>query len=130
MKLDLIFIDDEHDILNLIRLRFKRLENENTKLFLFSSSKEFEEYILTANAQALCLVTDINMPNNKVLSTLEENRKKFEVIYTYLCSAYDQSEYEGMMTKHEVMHFFKKPLLLNEMKDRIIKDLEEGGIKI
>lgn len=130
MRVDLIFIDDEQDILNLLRLRFKKIETADVKLLLFSTSKEFEDYIVKTDAKSICLVTDINMPNNKVLKTLEQNKQKFSHVFTYLCSAYDQGEYEEMMSMHDVQFFFKKPLLLNEMKDRIIRDLLEVGIKI
>lgn len=130
MRVDLVFIDDEQDILNLLRLRFKKIENDKVKLLLFATSKEFEDYIGATDAKSICLVTDINMPNNKVLKTLEENRTKFSHVFTYLCSAYDQGEYEEMMSRHDVQFFFKKPLLLNEMKDRIIRDLLDAGIKI
>lgn len=130
MRVDLVFIDDEQDILNLLRLRFKKVESDKVKLLLFATSKEFEDYIGTTDAKSLCLVTDINMPNNKVLKTLTANRAKFSHVFTYLCSAYDQGEYEEMMALHDVQFFFKKPLLLNEMKDRIIKDLLDAGIKI
>lgn len=130
MNLALVFIDDEEDILNLVRLRFRKLISENTKLYLFSSSLDFEKFIDEVECPNVAIVTDINMPNNKVLKKLEENRCRFQNVISYFCSAYDQAEFQDMMDAHKVKRFFKKPLSLEAMKDTIINDLEEIGIKI
>ena len=131
MSIDIVFIDDEEDILNLVRLRFRKLAKiDGVNIHLFSNSPDFEDYIKTTNAQVVSVITDINMPNNKVLNTLEDQRSRFRFSLTYLCSAYDQSDYQEMISAHSIIHFFKKPLNIESIRDKILGDLEERGVKI
>ena len=131
MKTDIIFIDDEEDILNLIRLRFRKLsKSENANVHLFSTSKDFEEYIKGTDADVVSVISDINMPENNVLSSLKSEKNKFRFSLTYLCSAYDQDEYKEMIEENDIQFFFKKPLNIDLIKERIVNDLDERGVKL
>jgi len=131
LKTDIVFIDDEEDILNLIRLRFRKLSKiENVNVHLFATSKEFEEYISSTDADVVSIISDINMPDNKVLSSLDDEKNKFRFSLAYLCSAYDQDEYKDMIDRHDIQFFFKKPLNIDLIKDRIVTDLGERGVKL
>lgn len=130
MRTDIIFIDDEEDILNLVRLRFRKLaKTEDIKLHLFSRSIDFENYIRESDAEVVSIISDINMPNNNVLTTLDDEKSKFRFALAYLCSAYDQDEYQEMINNHDIQFFFKKPLNIDFIKERIITDLNERGIR-
>jgi DNA-binding NtrC family response regulator len=130
LKTDIVFIDDEEDILNLVRLRFRKIAKlENVQLHLFSKSVDFEEYIKGTDAEVVSIISDINMPNNNVLPTLDDERGKFRFALAYLCSAYDQEEYQEMINNHDIQFFFKKPLNIDFIKERIMNDLNERGIR-
>lgn len=130
MKTDIVFIDDEEDILNLIRLRFRRIAKiEDVNVLLFSRSCDFEDYIKKSEADVVSVISDINMPENKVLETLDVEKPKFRFTLAYLCSAYDQDEYKEMIDAHDIQFFFKKPLNIDLIRERITTDLNERGVR-
>lgn len=131
MRTDIVFIDDEEDILNLIRLRFRKIaKQEGLKLHLFSTSADFETYIKEAESDVVAVISDINMPNNRVLESLESEKEKFKFSLTYLCSAYDQDEYKDMIDDFNIKFFFRKPLNIEHIKEKVLGDLEERGVRI
>ncbi len=131
MNTDIVFIDDEDDILNLVRLRFRKLAKaDGVNLHLFSTSADFEEYIKDTKADVVSIISDINMPNNNVLVSLDSEKSRFKFALAYLCSAYDQDEYVDMIENHDIKFFFKKPLNIDFIKDRILSDLTERGVHL
>ena len=129
MNTDIIFIDDEEDILNLIRLKFRKVfKKSNLNLNLFQTARDFEAYIKTSEADVLSIVSDINMPDNNVLELIKEYRDNFRFVLVYLCSAYDQDQFKDMIEDNNVKFFFKKPLDIDNIKDRLIFDLDERGV--
>ena len=125
----MVFIDDEEDILNILRLKFRKLKNHPTiGVELFGSAEEFESFIEQDASDVAVIVSDINMPNNNVLDNLVKHKDKYKFVLSYLCSAYSQDAYTEMMEKYNVEFFFKKPLNIEDLKAKLLDDLKERGI--
>ncbi len=129
MNVKMVFIDDEEDILNILRLKFRKLKNHPTiGVELFGSAEEFESFIEQDASDVAVIVSDINMPNNNVLDNLVKHKDKYKFVLSYLCSAYSQDAYTEMMEKYNVEFFFKKPLNIEDLKAKLLDDLKERGI--
>ena len=131
MNVKLVFIDDEQDILNILRLKLRKLQKvDGVDVVLLESAKEFEEFITNDQSEVVSVISDINMPDNNVLDVLKNNTEKYRFVLTYLCSAYDSSEFQDMIAEYNVEFFFKKPLNIDDLKKRLLDDLASRGIHI
>ena len=131
MKVKLVFIDDEIDILNIIRLKMRKIHKlENVEVVLLESAKEFHAFIKSDDSDVVSIISDINMPDNDVLDRLQEHSSKYRFVLSYLCSAYDSSGFQEMMDRYNIEFFFKKPLNIDDLKEKLLQDLEERGIRI
>lgn len=129
MRVKIIFIDDEEDILNILRLKFRKMKDHPViGVELLGSAEEFEDFIINDDSDVISVISDINMPNNNVLDNLKKYKDRYNFVITYLCSAYSQDEYEDMMTEYNIEFFFKKPLDIADLKARILDDLKQRGI--
>ncbi len=135
-KVSIHFIDDEVDILNLMHLRFQRLEISNQVQLIFSEGYRDLVSKLQENGQddILVIVTDINMPEYSgfdVISKVKELRHDYrENVFFYIASAYDKSQFSDDPNMKDVLGYFKKPFDVDEMMKSIVSDLAEHGINI
>ena len=131
MNVKFIFIDDEPDILNIVRLKLRKLNKvDGVEVVLLETAKEFAEFIAKDDSEIVSVISDINMPDNDVLDRLNEHSSKYRFALSYLCSAYDSSEFKDMMEKYNVEYFFKKPLNIDDLKKKLLDDLNSRGIHI
>ena len=74
MNVKLVFIDDEQDILNILRLKLRKLQKvDGVDIVLLESAKEFEEFIMNDQSEVVSVISDINMPDNNVLDVLKKH---------------------------------------------------------
>lgn len=120
--LKIIFVDDELDLLPLV------------KLCLSSELDEYPHTIDTVSSGAACLklletfptseqilvITDINMPQMNGFELIEQIKKIFPKVRYYVCTAYDTPEYERKAAAVGAMQFFSKPLDFKRLRSTIV----------
>jgi DNA-binding NtrC family response regulator len=131
-KLCIHFIDDEEDILNILRLGFRKVSKQNVITFKYSLG--YQEMIQSleelTNDQFLVVITDINMPDYSGFDLIEKVQElRPENTIFYILSAYDRMKYIERAEKLNVKEYLKKPIDSKKIREILSKDLKDYGFE-
>lgn len=128
----ILIVDDDQNIRNLLRLRFrKEVENGDVVLTLCDSGQDALEKLKNSEYKdVLVVLSDINMPGMNGFDVIQQVKSEYNHILTYLCSAYDRNDFKEKGYDLGIDHFFAKPIDINKIKMKIQKDLESMGVDV
>lgn len=122
--MNILFVDDEHDIEALFRQKFRReIKSGELELsFAFSGEDALNLLGNTNPPKFVYVFSDINMPGMNGLELLENIKDRFPQVQVSMISAYGDSENYDKAIKSGAKGFFTKPVDFDSLKNEI-KDL-------
>lgn len=126
MPINILVVDDEPDLEQLVRQKFRRAIRENEFAFSFAhSGQEAIDQIKTSGDVDIVL-TDINMPEMDGLTLLGKiEEMQAESLKSVVVSAYGDMENIRVAMNRGAFDFVTKPINLDDLEKTIQKALKE-----
>jgi CheY-like chemotaxis protein len=121
MSVSILIVDDESDVADLFRQRFRRETRAGTYVLHFAASGEEALDRLTGEIkpQLIVILSDINMPGMdglELLRVLKERRPELPVM---MVTAYGDDERRRRAAQYGAMEFVTKPVDFDLLKTRL-----------
>jgi len=121
MSVSILIVDDEPDVADLFRQRFRRETRAGTYVLHFAASGEEALDRLTSEItpQLIVILSDINMPGMdglELLRVLKERRPELPVM---MVTAYGDDERRRRAAEYGAMEFVTKPVDFDLLKTQL-----------
>jgi CheY-like chemotaxis protein len=121
MSVSILIVDDEPDVADLFRQRFRRETRAGTYVLHFAASGEEALDRLTSEItpQLIVILSDINMPGIdglELLRVLKERRPELPVM---MVTAYGDDERRRRAAEYGAMEFVTKPVDFDLLKTQL-----------
>lgn len=121
MKVSVLIVDDEPDIVDLFRQRFRREERNGEYVLHFAPSGDAALDRLRAgiHPELIVILSDINMPGMDGLELLRRIRSEWPDIPVAMVTAYGDDERRRSAATSGAIDFFAKPVDFDQLKQRL-----------
>jgi CheY-like chemotaxis protein len=121
MSVSILVVDDEPDVADLFRQRFRRETREGTYVMHFAASAA--EALQRLDGEVLppliVILSDINMPGMDGLALLREIKKLRPDLPVMMVTAYGDEERRRQATASGAADFITKPVDFGQLKERL-----------
>ena len=125
MSARILVVDDETDLVRLMKQRFRRRLKNGDYLFVFAESGKKAWEILQEDWNFDVVLTDINMPGMDGIALLGKIAEAKPVLRTIMVSAYDDMENIRRSMNLGAYDFVTKPIDFDDLEVTIDKTLGE-----
>jgi len=114
-------VDDEPDVAELFRQRFRREQRQGTYVLHFAGSGEeaLQQLADEIEPQLIVILSDINMPGMDGLALLREIKKQRPDMPVMMVTAYGDDERRREATAHGAAEFITKPVDFDFLKQQL-----------
>ena len=121
MSVSILVVDDEPDVADLFRQRFRREMRQGTYVMHFASSGEQALRKLSTGIEPalIALLSDINMPGMDGLQLLAEIKQGWPDLPVMMVTAYGDNERRRRAAEHGAMEFISKPVDFDHLKAQL-----------
>ena len=121
MSVSILVVDDEPDMAELFRQRFRREARDGTYVMHFANSGEGALEQLTEGIEPTLIVilSDINMPGMDGLTLLGEIKNRFPELPVMMVTAYGDDERRRRATDLGAFEFVSKPVDFAALKAQL-----------
>jgi CheY-like chemotaxis protein len=121
MSVSILVVDDEADVAELFRQRFRREVREGTYVIHFANSGETAADLLSdgIEPQLIVILSDINMPGMDGLTLLAEVKQRFPHLPVMMVTAYGDDERRRRASVLGASEFLTKPVDFDSLKTRL-----------
>ena len=121
MSVSILVVDDEPDVGELFRQRFRRELRSGTYVLHFALSGHDALSLLSngVEPELLVLLSDINMPGMDGLQLLCEVKRQRPELPVIIITAYDDEERRRTADAFGAAEFLNKPIDFDHLKQRI-----------
>jgi CheY-like chemotaxis protein len=121
MSVSILVVDDEPDVADLFRQRFRREAREGTYVMHFAESGEAALQQLGDGIEPTLIVilSDINMPGMDGLQLLGEIKQRFPDLPVMMVTAYGDDERRRRASELGAFEFLTKPVDFDRLKDQL-----------
>ncbi len=121
MSVSILVVDDEPDVADVFRQRFRREMRQGTYVMHFASSGEQALRKLSTGIEPalIALLSDINMPGMDGLQLLAEIKQGWPDLPVMMVTAYGDNERRRRAAEHGAMEFISKPVDFDHLKDQL-----------
>ena len=121
MSVSILVVDDEPDVAELFRQRFRREMRQGIYVVHFANSGEQALSKLSAGIEPalIVLLSDINMPGMDGLQLLAEIKKGWPDLPVMMVTAYGDDERRRRAAEHGAMEFISKPVDFDHLKAQL-----------
>ena len=121
MSVSILVVDDEPDVADLFRQRFRREARDGTYAMHFANSGEAALAQLTDGIEAALIVilSDINMPGMDGLTLLDEIKQRFPDLPVMMITAYGDDERRRRAAEIGAAEFITKPVDFDFLKEQL-----------
>ena len=118
MSVSILVVDDEPDVAELFRQRFRREARDGTYVMHFANSGEEALQQLTEGIEPslIVILSDINMPGMDGLTLLGEIKNKFPELPVMMVTAYGDNERRRRAADLGALEFLSKPVDFDALK--------------
>ena len=118
MSVSILVVDDEPDVADLFRQRFRREARDGTYVMHFANSGEAALSRLSDGIEPTLIVilSDINMPGMDGLTLLGEIKQRFPDMPVMMVTAYGDDERRRKASELGAAEFLAKPVDFNQLK--------------
>jgi len=121
MSVSILVVDDETDVAELFRQRFRREARQGTYVMHFAASGE-EAIAKLADGirpELIVILSDINMPGMDGLELLREIKQRWPELPVMMVTAYGDDERRKRATEYGAAEFMTKPVNFELLKERL-----------
>ena len=121
MSVSILVVDDEPDVAELFRQRFRRDARDGTYVMHFANSGEEALQQLTEGIEPTLIVilSDINMPGMDGLTLLGEIKGRFPDLPVMMVTAYGDNERRRRAADLGALEFLSKPVDFDALKAQL-----------
>jgi CheY-like chemotaxis protein len=121
MSFSILVIDDEPDVAELFRQRFRREIRQGTYVLHFALSAEEALACLAdeIEPQLIVILSDINMPGMDGLALLREIKKMHPDLPVMMVTAYGDEERRRRASEYGARDFLSKPVDFDLLKEQL-----------
>jgi len=128
MSVSILIVDDEPDVAEMFRQRFRREARQGTYVLHFAASGE-EALDTLANGvrpELIVILSDINMPGMDGLTLLREIKRRRPDLPVMMVTAYGDEERRGLASEYGAAEFITKPVDFDLLKTQL-RDLSDAA---
>jgi CheY-like chemotaxis protein len=128
MTVSILIVDDEADVADLFRQRFRREARQGTYVLHFALSGEeaLEKLDGAIEPQLIVILSDINMPGMDGLTLLREIKTKWPDLPVMMVTAYGDDERRRRANEYGAAEFITKPVDFDLLKVHLRQLPEES----
>ena len=121
MTVSILVVDDEPDVAELFRQRFRREVRQGTYAMHFAASGEqaLEKLADGIEPTLIVILSDINMPGMDGLQLLTEIKKRHPDLPVMMVTAYGDDERRRRATETGASQFLTKPVDFDQLKAQL-----------
>ena len=119
MTVNILVVDDEPDVVELFRQRFRREARRGDYAFSFAESGEAALRQLRADDCPEVVLSDINMPGMDGLELLHEIKRGWPRLPVMMITAYGDDERRRRADEEGADDFLSKPVDFDYLKQRL-----------
>jgi CheY-like chemotaxis protein len=121
MSVSILVVDDEPDVADLFRQRFRREARQGTYVMHFANSGEGALQLLGEGIepQLIVILSDINMPGMDGLQLLGEIKQRFPQLPVMMVTAYGDDERRRRASELGAFEFLSKPVDFDLLKEQL-----------
>ena len=121
MSVSILVVDDEADVADLFRQRFRREVREGTYVMHFANSGEMalEQLTMGVEPTLIVILSDINMPGIDGLILLGEIRQRFPDLPVMMVTAYGDDERRRRASDLGAFEFLTKPVDFDHLRAQL-----------
>ena len=121
MSVSILVVDDESDVAELYRQRFRREVRQGTYTMHFANSGEDALGKLAGGVEPtlIAILSDINMPGMDGLDLLEEIKQRYPELPVMMVTAYGDVERLRRAEKLGAAEFLTKPVDFDHLKEQL-----------
>ena len=121
MSVSILVVDDEPDVADLFRQRFRREARQGTYVMHFAASGEQALQLLAGEIQPklIVILSDINMPGMDGLQLLGEIKRRRPDLPVMMVTAYGDDERRRRASDLGACEFMTKPVDFEHLKARL-----------
>jgi CheY-like chemotaxis protein len=121
MSFSILIVDDEPDIADLFRQRFRREMRQGRYVLHFAASgEEALRRLAEIHPELIVILSDINMPGMDGLELLREIRQLRPVLPVLMVSAYGDDERRRRADELGANAFLAKPVDFDQLKQQLL----------
>ena len=121
MGVSIMVVDDEPDVAELFRQRFRREARQGTYVLHFAGSGEeaLQQLESEIEPQLIVILSDINMPGMDGLTLLREIKKSRPDLPVMMVTAYGDDERRRQASEGGAIEFITKPVDFELLKEQL-----------
>ena len=121
MTVSILVVDDEPDVAELFRQRFRREVRQGTYAMHFAASGEqaLEKLVDGIEPTLIVILSDINMPGMDGLQLLTEIKKRHPDLPVMMVTAYGDDERRRRAAETGASEFLTKPVDFDQLKAQL-----------
>jgi CheY-like chemotaxis protein len=121
VSVSILIVDDEPDVAELFRQRFRREMRQGTYVLHFAGSGEeaLEKLAQGIEPQLIVILSDINMPGMDGLTLLREIKTRRPELPVMMVTAYGDDERRRAAGAHGAAEFINKPVDFELLKKQL-----------
>ncbi len=121
MTVSILVVDDETDVADLFRQRFRREARQGVYVlhFAFSGEEALEKLQSEIEPQLIVILSDINMPGMDGLALLREIKTRWPQMPVMMVTAYGDDERRRMADEYGAAEFITKPVDFDLLKAQL-----------
>jgi CheY-like chemotaxis protein len=121
MVCSILVVDDETDVAEMFRQRFRREARQGTYVLHFAASGDAALELLAdeIEPELLAVLSDINMPGMDGLQLLGEIKRRFPGLPVMMVTAYGDDERRRRATELGAARFITKPVDFDLLKEQL-----------
>jgi len=121
MSVSILVVDDEPDVADLFRQRFRREARDGTYVMHFANSGEGALQLLGdgIEPQLIVILSDINMPGMDGLTLLGEVKERYPDLPVMMVTAYGDDERRRRASELGAFEFLTKPVDFDRLKEQL-----------
>jgi len=127
MSISILVVDDEPDVAELFKRKFRRELRNGEYVMHFACSGEDAVKKLESGVEpkVMLVLSDINMPGMSGIELLKDTRKRWPDLPVAMITAYGDSESRRKANDAGAVAFLTKPLDFVELKSKIAGLVQE-----
>jgi CheY-like chemotaxis protein len=121
MTVSILVVDDESDVADLFRQRFRREVRQGTYAMHFANSGDeaLERLVGGIEPELIVILSDINMPGMDGLTLLREVKARQPELPVMMVTAYGGDERRRLSDEYGAAQFITKPVDFDFLKQRL-----------